>query len=403
MGATLEKKRILFVDDEINVLSGLKRLLRPNRHKWKMNFVKSAGEALDELEHHSYDVIISDIRMPEMDGIQLLTKVSERFPRIVRIVLSGQADRELIINGIAPIHQYLSKPCDPKELIDTVEQAMSQDKRLDNLELQQSISRLEILPSVPHLYKSLVERINDPNVSVREIGDIIRQDPGMTAKILQLVNSAFFGARRAVSDPGEAVGLLGLNIISSLTLSVKLFEQFDEGIYSALSLERIWSHSLSVAKMAQKIGKSLSLSEGAVQECFTGGLLHDIGKLLLAQAFSEAFLSLQQSVTNRALPAWEAEKEHFGASHGEIGACLLSLWGLPHSIVESVGFHDNPLDAHCNEIVPLTAVHIANALVNGVDSSAHTGSSEPDNVYLSKLGLLDKVIQWRQEAPAYCP
>src|SRR5262245_37814840 len=99
-------KKILFVDDEPNVLQGLERMLRSMRHEWEMQFAMSGPAALERLAEQTFDVIVSDMRMPGMTGAQLLTEVSQRHPHIVRIILSGQADQEDILRSVGPTHQY---------------------------------------------------------------------------------------------------------------------------------------------------------------------------------------------------------------------------------------------------------------------------------------------------------
>ncbi|MGB7149491.1 MAG: response regulator, partial [Terriglobales bacterium] len=212
-------KRLLFVDDEAMVLNGLRRALHGMRREWDMEFVDGATAAMEALDRETYDAIITDMRMPVTDGAQLLELVKERHPEVVRIVLSGQSSREAVFRSIAPAHQFLSKPCDPQELVTRLGQAFTMRDLLSNQALKTVISRLRSIPSLPTLYQELtaVLRLEDP--SLVQIERIIAKDVGMATKILQLSNSAFIGARGRVSSLLQAVSLIGTETVRTLVLS----------------------------------------------------------------------------------------------------------------------------------------------------------------------------------------
>ena len=219
-------KTLLFVDDESKVLQGLQRQLRSMRHEWDMHFADTGGKALDFMASNRVDVLVSDMMMPEMDGAELLTEVSKRHPNTVRIILSGHADREAVLRLVGPAHQCLSKPCDAEELRTAVGRAFALRDLLSNEQLKQLATRIECLPTLPALYQQLTEELRKENSSMERIGEIISRDIGMTTKILQLVNSAFFGLSQSISSPAEAVMYLGLSTVRSLVLSIQVFSQF---------------------------------------------------------------------------------------------------------------------------------------------------------------------------------
>src|SRR5579872_4509989 len=202
-------KRILFVDDEPKVLDGLKRMLYTFRRDWEMVFVTSGQEALTQLSSSNFDVVITDVRMPEMNGIELLAEVRERHPQVVRMVLSGAADQELTISSVTVAHQYLAKPCEATRLRETVDRALNLRVMLEDPALQKVVSRIHSLPSIPTVYRQLMEAVQSPDTTPKEIGGIVAQDVAMTAKVLQLVNSSFFGTTRQITRPTEAVIYLG--------------------------------------------------------------------------------------------------------------------------------------------------------------------------------------------------
>jgi len=212
-------KRVVFVDDEQNVLSGLKRMLRSMRHEWDMQFFDNGIEALKSIEDKGCDVIVSDMRMPRMDGVQLLNSIREKYPRSIRIALSGQSDANMIYRCINNAHQYLAKPCDSDQLIATINGACALQDKLDDDKLKSVISNLESIPTLPESYEKIMAELQSDDPSLEAVGAIIETDIAMTAKILQIVNSAFFGLPRHVSSPAEAAMYLGIDSIKSLVVA----------------------------------------------------------------------------------------------------------------------------------------------------------------------------------------
>ena len=397
-GQTDPKKRVLFVDDEPNILQGLRRMLHPLRQEWDMTFAGSGQEALECLGHTPVDVVVSDMRMPGMDGAQLLTHIKIQYPHIVRIVLSGHSDHEMSLRSVGPAHQYLAKPCDAMTLKATIARACALRELLGNATLQQLVSGMTTLPSLPTLYLKIMEAIQDPHVSMGRVGDIIGQDMGMTTKILQLVNSAFFGLQRHIATPTEAVSLLGLDIIKALVLSVQVFAHFDIATLRALSLHTLWQHSMAVGAGAKRIVKMEDGDRTMADAAFTAGLLHDAGKLVLATNLPERYSEARTLMQEQTLPEWEAERVTCGATHAEVGAYLLGLWGLPDALVEALAYHHCPSACPARTLSPLMAVHVANALGHADEGVEPTGSV--DLTYLAELGLSHRLASWREQCQA---
>jgi HD-like signal output (HDOD) protein len=391
------KKRILFVDDEPNVLGGLQRMLRSMRHEWEMAFAGSGKEALVALDRESFDVVVTDMRMPGIDGAELLAEVMSRHPKTVRIILSGHSDREVIMKSIGPAHQYLSKPCDAEILKATVVRACALRDLLANETLKRLASQMQSLPSLPSLYVELMTELQSPDSSIERVGEIISQDVGMTAKILQLVNPTFFGVREHISSPAEAARLLGLDTIRALVLSVHVFSELDQIRVSGFRPDALWSHSLGVGNVSQQICRAENQERRVADESLMAGLLHDSGKLVLASNVPEQYAQALALAKRKNVTQLEAEQEIFGTTHAEVGGYLLGLWGLPDSIVGAVAFHHCPSKWLGQAFSPLTAVHVANVLQR---EHSDTGTEEDmlvtDYNYLSKLGLADRLPAWRE-------
>lgn len=277
-------KRILFVDDEPLVLQGLQRGLRPMRKEWEMEFATGGAAALAAMEQSAFDVIVTDMLMPGMDGAELLQQVKERFPRTARFVLSGEASRSSVLRTVAPTHQYISKPCDIGELKQKLTRALRLRNLLHNPVVQATVSQLPSIPSLPSLYVEISQEIQKPEGSLAKVAQLVSRDMGLCAKILQLVNSAFFGIPRQVSDPLQAVSLIGLENIRALALSIDVFSQLVPG--TAKDLGWLWEHSFQTGAFAKAIAIRQQADTQTADDAFVAGLLHDVGELILASALS---------------------------------------------------------------------------------------------------------------------
>jgi len=383
--------RILFVDDEPNILSGLRRILRPLRDEWQMEFCDGGEAALASLSITPCDVIVSDMKMPGMDGAQLLSAVQERFPESIRIALSGQTDSHMIYRCIQHAHQYLAKPCDPDKLLAAVRRAFTLRDLVQNDALKCVVSNLSSLPSLPEQYQKIMQELQSEEPSLQKVAEIIESDVAMSAKILQLVNSAFFGLARHLSSPAEAAMYLGVDVIKSLVLTTGVFSQFDDSKIDLESLKSIWNNSNQVGSLAKQIFLEETADKTSADYALMGGLLANVGKLVIAANFPEQFLQITQTETTNERPEWHVERDIVGHSHAEIGAYLIGIWGLPNPVIECVAYHHVPADCIEAGFTPLTAVHAATAIVDGNGGNDLPGLDED---YIAKLSLMAKVPEW---------
>ncbi len=262
-----EKKRILFVDDEKNVLDGLRRMLRPHRKEWDMRFFSSGEEALADLAKESCDVIVSDMRMPGMNGVELLKRVQDEHPGAVRIILSGQTEEETAIQVVPIAHQFLSKPCDAERLRNIVTRSCGLQSLLSDSSLRENIADMDTLPTLPRTYAQINEVLQDPDASVAAIAKLVERDAGLCAKILQIVNSSFFGIAQRISDVSQAVNFIGIQMLKHLTLSLEVFRP-DENLRKIpyFSMEEEHSHSFLTACIARELFKDKERAEEAIRE-----------------------------------------------------------------------------------------------------------------------------------------
>ncbi len=405
-------KRILFIDNDPKVLRGLRRALATIHHEWDVEFAMSGEEALNLMSKSLFDVIVTDTRMPKMNGVELLNTVMERYPDTVRIILSGHTDKEMIMNSLNCTHQFLVKPCNPETIRYTIERACRLRDLLMDKALRKIVTGIKELHSLPTLYGMIVKEMQSPDASLKKVGYIISQDVSMSAKILQIVDSAFFGLSQKIVDPQQAAVYLGIDTLKALVLSVDVFSSFTEDAESCgFSLAEMWRHSLMTGRLARDIARALTDDRKVAEEAMIAGILHDIGKLILLKVPRQYKKVMKFIERTRVCDPLEAEYIVMKTSHAELGAYLLGLWGIPDNVVEAVAFHHNPsrlLDD--TFIMPkkssLTALHVANALMMQEGSfSSTTVFPYVDMRYLNHLNLTDKLPEWadicnkiRQEA-----
>ena len=323
-------KSLLFVDDEPRVLLGLERQLRGLRAEWDMKFVSGGAEALAFLESTTVDVIVTDMLMPGMDGAQLLTEVRSRHPKTVRLVLSGHSSRESVLWLVGPAHQCLSKPCNPEELRAALVRAFALRDLLSSDQLRQLASRIRSLPTLPDLYTRLAEELRKDEPCIGTVSAIISKDVGMTAKILQLVNSAFFGLPQPAATLSEAVTYLGLSTIQSLVLSLKLFSQFDPWAVQSFSIESLEEHSWLVGVLAQRIAQRERCDPKVSDHCFLAGMLHDVGHLILAAGLPGPYHHVLHHAETSGQPVSDGNEPSLGPPTPSWGRICLGCGGCPN-------------------------------------------------------------------------
>lgn len=389
-------KRILFVDDEPQVLEGLRDMLRKQRKHWDMVFAQGGPAALIELEKSTFDVVVSDMRMPIIDGAMLLTRVKEQHPSAARIILSGHAERESIVQALPVAHQFLSKPCDAALLRVVVERACELQRLLQDDRIRSVIGKLDKLPSVPHTYWELTQAAARSDVAITDLADIIEQDPAMAVKVLQLVNSAYFGLPQQLSSVRKAVSYLGTDLLKALALTVHAFGTMQVRPMAGFSLEDLQRHSLITARMVKK----LVTDPKRASDAFTAALIHDVGKIILAVGVPKLFAQVVRATRETGRPYHALEAEIIGVTHAEVGAYLLGFWGLPLSIVEAVAYHHTPGLVAEGTVDTLAAVHIADALLGEQTSKNRTPPCESllDMAFVERSGLQDQLDDWRKIA-----
>lgn len=388
----MSKRRVMFVDDEVRILDALRNRLRRQRHSWDMTFVDSGRAALEHLAGNEVDVIVSDMRMPQMDGATLLARVQAEHPSVVRIVLSGHSETEASLRAANVAHQFLTKPCDAGTIEQVIDRACALRALISDEMVHRIVGKVQHLPSVPETFVRLQAIIEDPKSGRDEVAAVLKQDVAMCAKVLQVVNSAFFRLSRTISSIDEAVVYLGLDTLKNLVLAVDVFQ---ERPVVGINIAELQQHALATAGIAAHQFADKKESEDA----FVAGMLHDIGKLVMASELPDHMQQVAEVMRAEACCMHVAEERVAGATHAEVGGYLLGLWGLPYPIIEAVANHHRPTRVPAESLDLLGAVHCANALAHEALAGPNVVEAERlDLDFVEAIGATQDLAMWRQRA-----
>ncbi len=360
---------ILFVDDEPQTLRGLQRVIHGAGRNWQVALAGDGAMALDLMDRQRIDVIVTDLRMPGLDGQSLLAEIARRHPETLRIVLTGGTDPKSMMRVVASSHAVLTKPCAGDLLVGRIARAVGLRQFMNDAGARALVSGLGHLPTLPRTYLDLHAEMERDRPSESRIVAIIEADPPVDAQLLHVANSSYFAPRVPIQRTLAAVRALGLDIVRALVLERGIIAQFDPAsLPPAFDTTALWSHSFKVAALARAIAEADDAPTTERDAAFTAGLLHDLGWLIIAANRPQVYQSCAEAERAGLTTAERAdlERRHLGATHAEFGAYLLGLWGLPDRIVEAVAYHHDPLHhagtaAGCDGA--LLAVHAANALI----------------------------------------
>ena len=392
------RPRFLFVDDEANVLRGLRRALHAQDGPWQMRFEDDPEHALAELDAYAPDVVVSDIRMPVMDGVTFLRRVRQRRPGTVRIALSAQADRATTLRAVSEIHQFLEKPVEPGDLVAHLGRALRLRAFLGNPQLKRMVDEMEGLPSVAELYDEVVLQLEAPDPTVDRVGHAIAHDCAMSTKVLQLVNSSLFGVAQTVSKPEHAAALLGLDTLRTLVLGVRIFTRLaPEPAYASFH-QREWERAVRTARLARRLSLAEQPCEHDAECAYLAGLLHGVGRLVYRLQFPEKYQEFVEHGALSPVRAARIERALFGASSGELGAYMLGLWGFTETVIEAIAYHAEPRRAAPRGFQPLTALHVAVGLLTASEAEDSEATHFVDEAYLQTIDRHDRLDLWRRMA-----
>ena len=390
------RNKILFVDDEPMVLNGLRRLMRSSRESWDSRFAEGGEQAIGMLEESPVDVVVSDMRMPGMNGAELLGVVARRWPETVRFVLSGYADRDLVAQCVGSSHQFLAKPCDQEYLKQLLSRAVGVRRNVFSEKILKAVAGLSRIPSLPTIYYALSRELQREEPSVEEVGRIVERDPALSAKLLQVVNSAFFGLSRTVESPSDAVRHLGIEACRSLSLMASFGPNENRlSTDAATAMTRIWERCLKTAMVAKALATSEGLDALSASTAYTAGLLLDCGQLVLLECMPEDYSGVCQATPVQGLELCSRELQLFGATHTDIAGYLLAIWGLPIELVEAVADHHESRPLAGDVPTPYEFAYISDCLLRLLEAKkAGWETSLLEDECAARLGDGERFERW---------
>ena len=322
---------VLFVDDEDGVRLGLRTSLRKLRREHDLLFAASGHEALEILGSTPVDLVVSDMRMPGMNGADLLHRVRAEHPTVIRYVLSGEADQDLVMRVMPIVHRWLSKPCDREELSAAIADALRYRALLHDPGLAAALMGTRTLPSPPARYAQILDLLSNPDVSLDEVVAIAEHDPALAAKVLQLANSAFASAQPVV-DLRAAVARVGISTFAQLALASELIHELSPTEATpGLDVDALERHASTIGATASRLaGRDDRLAAGVA------GLLCHVGLLLEASLSPDRLASVFEAAAASGSPVHAVERDLYGVGHPALAGHLLSVWGLPAVIVLAV-------------------------------------------------------------------
>jgi putative nucleotidyltransferase with HDIG domain len=388
---------ILFVDSERFAHKALQRGFRDMRDKWRIQFAADPDDGLALMACEAVDIVITEMVFAGGSGRAFLETVRDRYPQTIRIILSGYVDRNTILESVNLAHQFLSKPCDDTDLKATIARALFIKDLLADEALKRVIAHTDALPSLPAIYLKLMETLKSEDASIQTVGELLAADLGLVTKLLKLVNSSYFGFSQKIVNPVKAVGLLGLDMIQAFVLAAGIFDHFKGLKVHGICLEQMWTHAMTTAGIAKIIAQSSDLDRQAVDSAFMAGMLHDIGKLLMAVHLTESFKAVIRHMKRHQCDMVSAEMLLLGTTHAAVGAYLLGLWGLPEVIMDAVAYHHNPALKADQGFGAVAIAHIADAFANASGVLRHTDRpvNGLDDGYLEQIKIRGRIPAWR--------
>jgi HD-like signal output (HDOD) protein len=361
---------------------------------WEPTSVASEADALQQLEARSFDALLVDFNFGTPDASDLLNGASEKRPETARFLMAYEADLALVAAKVSGSHQILPKPLEPASFKSRIEEGVT-DSSSDQTTSSPATDP-GAAPLVPAIYSEVLKALETPGVTNEQVGKLIALDSALTTELLRLTKSAYMGLPRDISEPTQAVESLGLDAVKALVTALRFLAEHSHLKPCYLSIDQIWQHSTNVAQIARDLVLFETEDRALASQALAAGLLHDLGKVVLVTNFADLYGRVYSLARKQPVPVWEIEKEMFGATHGEVGACLVGMWNMPGPIVEATAMHHEPPLGEGEQLTPLAAVHIANVLEHQLRPSDECRVAPIINTaFLNELGLLQRLPIWR--------
>ena len=390
MPVPLRQRKILVAGSPETELPEVCRELNATAPLWDWRHTPNGMAALDLLTREPFDAVLADLCLNDLSGLQLLNQVMTQWPKAHRLILADPGALDALLRCVGGVHQFLARPCDAQRLMTVLSRAFKLDVWLPNEIVRKLLGRLPFLPSHANTYHAVIANLEAGRLE--DAAGQIAADPPMAAKVLQLANSAAWGPPLDEADPARAALELGLSTVRRTLLLSHTYSSFRDLEAAGFDIRAFMAHAQQISQVARRIAESERAPPQTVVQATTAGLLHDLGKLALAVNLPHKYRAVLRTQASHQLSSWEAEQEVVGATHGEVGGSLLSLWSLPLPVIEAVAFHHHPACFLSQAFSPLTAVHVANAFLGC--ASLDQARLQLDLGYLGMIGVEQQLPTW---------
>lgn len=388
---------ILIIDEDPAALERYRETLAPKSAHWSVTCISSAEEAVARVREQAPDLVIAALAVNQGQGAQLLSEIEAVAPNTQRFITATAEDRPKLEATFGSAFQFLPTSCPADRLITEIQRCVAIDTWLGNARVKQLVAKMGEFPSLPPIYLKVVNALNSRDASAAAVAQAISGDLAISAKVLQTVNSSYYGFDEKVSNITQAVGILGIDCVKTLVLAIQVFSRLGRTTEQKALTDQLWHHSMSVAVIAKRVAEHETGDEKAGEEAYSAGLMHDIGKLVLLNAAPEPFKQARDLARQKAIPLWQAENVVIGCNHAETGAYLLARWGMPANLTEAVALHHEPINSFGKRFSALAAVHIANALVWERQSPEHPDAVASE-AFLAEIGKASAWKTWQAVA-----
>ena len=387
------KRSIYIVDDQPEVLEIATAIVRAMLPNSVVTGFSDPLKALQAIKANRPDLILSDQIMPGMPGSQLLEEARVASPASLRIIMSGFVPPDKLTE-ITSAHQYLAKPFDALQLKRLLERTFAAHDHVQDKQLQMVVTSIRSLPSLPQVHHKLLAQLNSVEGASESIGQMVSQDAGLSAKVLQLANSPLFGREYIVANPEQAVFCLGTSVVAAVVLSQSLFKHYQTTANPDFSLAPIWSHCWETAALAQCYCREQGLPRQERDVVFLAGLLHETGRLILMDNFPAEYQGACDDARQSGSPLGPLLREVFQAPPCKIAAYLLDLWGWPKSVVTSVSLVEHPEEEKATGFTAAAALYIADQISSRQTPPDPFPPEAWNAAYLRSIGCSDDIQQW---------